>query len=87
MYWDDVSFVIRSKTRTLVLSQLESEKTPTILSQRLHMSLPNISRALGDLTEKGLVENMTPKARVGKIFVASKRGRLVLEKIRKMNES
>lgn len=87
MSWNEVSFVIRSKTRSLVLAQLESEKTPTILSSKLHTSLPNISRTLRELTGMGLVESVTPRARVGKIFVASKRGRLVLEKIRKMNES
>ncbi|MGI0081103.1 MAG: ArsR family transcriptional regulator [Nitrososphaerales archaeon] len=84
MSWEEVSYVIRSKTRKLVLMHLESEKTPTILSKELHISMPNVSRALAQLRQKGLVDCMTPRARVGKIFVVSNKGRSVLEKVRKM---
>lgn len=84
MSWDEVSYVIRSKTRKLVLTRLESEKTPTILSHELHTSLPNVSRALSELQQRGLVECVTPKTRVGKIFVASDKGRAVLKKVRQM---
>ena len=84
MAWEEVSFVIHSRTRKAVLAALEKEKTPTILARELHTSLPNGSRALRELRSRGLVEPLTPGARVGKIFVTSAKGRRVLAKIREM---
>lgn len=84
MSWEDVSFVIGSKTRRAVLTSLEKEKTPTILARELHTSLPNVSRALRELRNKGLIESLTPSSRVGKIFVASDKGRKVLARVREM---
>ncbi len=86
MSWDDVSYVVRSKTRAAVLLKLASAKTPTILARELHMSLPNISRALRELQSKGLIELVTPKARLGKIFVASERGKSVSSKLKDMEK-
>jgi len=74
------------KTRRAVLTALEKEKTPTILARELHTSLPNISRALRELRSKGLVDSLTPSSRVGKIFVASERGRRTLERVREMSK-
>lgn len=84
MSWDAVSYVVRSRTRKAVLMGLESEKTPTILAKELRTSLPNISRALRELQSKGLVECVTPNARVGKIFIITKKGRDVLEKAKRL---
>lgn len=84
MSWEDVGFVIHSKTRKAVLTALVRERTPTILARELHTSLPNISRALRELQAKGLVECMTPRTRVGKIFAASAKGRKVLGRVGEM---
>ena len=84
MSWEEVSYVIGSKTRKAVLTQLEKEKTPTILAKDLHTSLPNISRALRELQAKGLIESLTPGSRVGKIFVTTEKGKIVLKRVRVM---
>jgi len=84
MSWENVSFVIGSKTRKAVLLKLDTAKTPTILARELHTSIPNISRALRELQSKGLIECVTPKARVGKIFTITEEGKAVAARIKEM---
>ena len=86
MSWENVSFVVSSKTRKTVLMKLETAKTPTILARELNTSIPNISRALRELQSKGLIECVTPKARVGKIFMVTQEGKTVLMIVRQMGE-
>jgi predicted transcriptional regulator len=87
MSWDDVSYVLRSKTRKAILTKLDTPKTPTLLAQELHTSTPNISRALRELLGRKLIESLTPKERSGKLFVASKHGRLVSSKVKEISEA
>ena len=84
MSWEDVSYVLRSKTRKAVLLQLETPKTPSLLAQELHTSTPNVSRALKELLAKNLIESLTPKARSGKLLVATKKGRAISSKVREI---
>ena len=84
MAWEDISYVLRSKTRKSVLAKLERAKTPTILAKELHTSIPNISRALRELQSRSLIESLTPDARVGKIFQATQKGREVLQKAKEI---
>jgi len=84
MSWENVSFVVSSKTRKTVLMKLETAKTPTILARDLNTSIPNISRALRELQSKELIECVTPKARVGKIFMVTQEGKAVLMRVKQM---
>ena len=84
MSWENVSFVVRSKTRKAVLMKLDTAKTPTILARELHTSIPNISRALRELQSKMLIECVTPKARVGKISIVTQEGEAVLIRVKQM---
>lgn len=86
MSWDEVSFIIAGRVRRAVLEKLEREMTPTALAHELGTSLANVSRALRELQSRGLVECLTPGARVGKIFSATKKGRAVLLRARQMQE-
>ncbi len=58
--------------------------TPTALARELVASLTNVRRALRELQSKELVECLTPGARVGKIFSATRKGRAVLSRVRQM---
>ncbi len=84
MSWEDVSFVIRSKTRKSIIAQLHAPKTPTLLTRELHLSIANISRGLRELQSAGLVECLTPEVRVGKIFALTGKGKKVSSKIGSM---
>lgn len=55
--WDAVSFSIRSKYRVAVLDQLEAgPRTPAQIATAADLALAHISRAIGELRERGLVE-------------------------------
>jgi len=82
--WEDVSYVLRSKTRKAVLLRLETPKTPTLLAKELRTSSPNNSRTLKELVSHKLVESLTPKARSGKLLVATKQGREVASKLKEI---
>ncbi len=86
MSWKDVSYVIASKTRKAIVLKLDSPRTPTFLAKDLNINLANVSRALTELEEKGIAVCLTPKQRVGKIYSLTKKGKNVLDKIRKMEQ-
>lgn len=77
MDWDDVSYVLRSKTRKAVLISLEHPKTPTSVARELGISTPNVSRALRELRERRLIVSLTPTARSGKLLQVTQQGRLI----------
>lgn len=68
------------------MMSLETAKTPTMLANELHTSIANISRALHQLQSKGLAECITPKARVGRIYVATRKGREASKKVKEMGD-
>lgn len=84
MSWNDVSYVIGSKTRKAVVERLETPRTPTFLAHDLDVNLANISRSLTELEKKGIVVCLTPKHKVGKIYSLTKKGTALLAKMQKM---
>jgi len=84
MSWKDISYIIRSKIRKAVILELRTPKTPTMLARLLKTSLPNVSRALRQLEDKGFVTCLTPEEKVGKIYSLTEKGEQVLEKITEM---
>ena len=86
MSWEDVSYVIASKTRKSIVLKLDSPRTPTFLAKDLSVNLANISRALAELEEKGIVTCLTPEQRVGRIYSLTKKGNKTSDTIRDMEE-
>lgn len=87
MSWNDVSYVIASKTRKAVLLKLETPRTPTFLSKELDVNLANISRGLAELEDKNIVVCLTPNQKVGKIYALTKKGNDITSKIKAMEKS
>lgn len=87
MSWDEVSYVIASKTRKSILPRLETPRTPTFLAKDLSLNLANVSRALAELEDRNVVVCLTPKQKVGKIYSLTKKGKDILSKMRKMEVS
>lgn len=87
MSWNDVSYVIASKTRKAVLLKLETPRTPTFLSKELDVNLANISRGLAELEDKSIVVCLTPNQKVGKIYALTKKGNDIISKIKAMEKS
>jgi predicted transcriptional regulator len=84
MSWNDVSYVIASKTRKAIILKLDTPRTPTFLAKDLDLNLANISRAITELEDKGIVVCLTPKQKVGKIYSVTKKGKDIVSKIQKM---
>jgi predicted transcriptional regulator len=87
MSWNDVSYVIASKTRKSIIFKLEIPRTPTFLAKDLDLNLANISRAITELEDKGIVICLTPKQKVGKIYSLTKKGKDVILKVKKIEVS
>lgn len=87
MSWDEVSYVIASKTRKSILARLDTPRTPTFLARDLNINLANVSRALSELENKKIIVCLTPEQKVGKIYSLTKKGKDVLDKMTKMEES
>jgi predicted transcriptional regulator len=82
--WKLCSYVIRGKNRKRVFLALETPKTPTQLSDDLNIHLPHVSRALGELESKKLVECLAPGEKVGRIYRLSVEGKRVLRAAKEM---
>jgi len=87
MSWDEISYVIASKTRKSIVVKLDTPRTPTFLAKDLSINLANVSRALAELEGKNVVVCLTPKQKVGKIYSLTKKGKDIIVKIKKMEES
>jgi len=74
MNWELYSYVIRSKYRRKILLSLSNPKTPSQLADELSINLSHVSRALKELEEKMIVECLTPKVKVGRIYRRTKFG-------------
>jgi DNA-binding transcriptional ArsR family regulator len=74
--WDDASFVISSPYREATLTRLaDSPATPSQIAGDSSMDISHVSRALGDLRERALVELLVPEERKkGRIYGLTDRG-------------
>lgn len=82
--WELLSFM-QGKIRREVLTSLEEgPKTPSRLAEDNGENLSHISRALKELTSKGLVECMTPQQSKNRIYRITQEGRQVLDELEKL---
>ena len=79
--YDLVSFVGRGKVRKKVLKALIKTNSPTELARQMDIERSTISRAILELTEKGLVECLTPDERMGRYYRTTETGRKVMDVI------
>ena len=87
MSWEEISYVVASKTRKLIILKLETPRTPTFLAKDLSVNLANISRSLSELEEKGIVICLTPEQRMGKIYSLTKKGIKASDTIKNMEKA
>ena len=82
MSWNDVGFVLASRYRRDVLNALKKgPRTPSIISREMSLHIEHVSRALGELVTRNLVEILTPERRRGKLYCLTSKGKEVIEKI------
>jgi len=81
-----ISFVKRGKNRKEVFLALDKPMIPSELVIKIYGKSSNtsfniVSRALAELTEKGLVEILNPEERTGRIYRRTKFGERVCKEI------
>jgi len=87
MSWNEVSYVVASKTRHAIMLQLDTHKTPTLLANILNINLPTVSRALAELHNTKMVVCMTPHQRDGRIYSLTKKGKDIKLSVKTMKGS
>jgi DNA-binding PadR family transcriptional regulator len=82
--WELVSFTQGHVRKTCLESLALGPKTPASIARLSKEHLPHVSRALRELTEKGLVECLTPNMPKNRIYGITGKGKEVLEKLKQM---
>jgi DNA-binding transcriptional ArsR family regulator len=81
--WDLVSYVIRSQYRTAVLRRLvDGPATPSQIASEADFAIAHVSRALGELREKELVELLVSEdQRKGRVYGITEEGERVWDRM------
>jgi len=82
MDWELYSFIVRSDRRKGILVSLNKPKTPTEISKEVKVSVAHVSRTLKEFSKKGIIECLTPKAKVGRIYQLTAEGKILLEMLK-----
>ena len=64
----------------------ERIQTPTELKSKYRVPISRISAVLKDLIENGLVNNLTPERRKGKLYSLTEKGKLILREIHEISK-
>jgi len=86
-----VGYIKRGKNRHKVFLTLDKPMIPSEIAKsefghRAGASLNIVSRALGELAKKGLVEVVNPEESSGRIYRRTKTGETVAKKIRELEK-
>jgi len=82
-----ISFVKRGKNRKIVFLALDKPMMPSELVIKIYEKNSNtyfniVSRALAELTKKGIVEILNPKERTGRIYQRTKIGDKIYKQVK-----
>ena len=81
MSTNDYAWVLRGSQRKRVLMVMDKEKIPSQLSKETKLSLNNTSDTLRLMKEKGIVKCLNEKDKTGRLYVVTKKGKAVRDKI------
>lgn len=79
--WDGVSFIYSSKYRGMVLDELaDRPKATSKIAESQDVDMSHVSRALGELRERDVVELLVDEdTRKGRIYALTEKGEEVAE--------
>ena len=85
--WDEISYVISSQYRIDVLEQLsDGPSTPSQIASDTGNSIAHVSRALGDLRKRDLVDLLVSEERTkGRVYGTTDKGETVWRTIEAEN--
>jgi len=82
--WELLSYILASQYRKKILKVLLNGPTiPKEIAKKTDLRISHVSAVLKDLSRKELVECITPKARKGRIYRVTEKGKALIEKINK----
>ncbi len=78
-------WVLSVDRRVLVMKEIHENELikASEISEKTGRSLQNISRALRELEEHGLIECLTPEKHTWKRYILTEKGAMIFEKLRK----
>lgn len=83
-YWEKYSYVMASKHRKKVLlSLLDHPKMPTQIGEETGLRVSHVSRALREMTSKGITTCLTPEVKKGRIYALTNDGKKIGKSMRK----
>jgi predicted transcriptional regulator len=82
MEWETAGLLKASLHRQQILKMLRTQPmTPSEIAKTLSVHLSQVTRNLGELEERGLVECKNPQMRKGRIYAITRRGTDILTKM------
>lgn len=85
--WELLSF-IKGRTRSLCLKELATgPKTPGMIAKSSQVHLSHISRALRELSEKGVAECVTPDTTKNRFYRITNLGTKLLQNLAEIDDS
>ena len=85
--WNLIAFAQGKVKRECLMQLTESPKPPKIIAKNLKRSLPSISRAIIQLSEKGLVECINPDRINNRFYKITNLGLEVVKELKVINKS
>lgn len=80
--WNEIGFIASSKYREKIFLELNlNESTPKELSELTDIALPNVTRALKELEERGLLECLNPDFKRGRLYAPTEMGKQIFKVI------
>ncbi len=80
--WNEIGFIASSKYREKIFLELNLNKsTPKELSDLTDIALPNVTRALKELEDRGLVECLNPDFKRGRLYAPTEGGKQIFKTI------
>jgi len=83
MDWETLSFVKSSKRRKAILLTLDTPSTPSEIADKIGVSVSHVSRTLAEFVEKGIIECLTPDAKIGRLYERTKTGNEIVKYLEK----
>lgn len=76
--WNEIGFIGSSKYRKKIFIELNlNEITPKELSKLTNIALPNVTRALKELEDTGMVECLNPDFKKGRLYAPTLMGKQI----------
>ncbi|MBU2589818.1 MAG: MarR family transcriptional regulator [Nanoarchaeota archaeon] len=79
---EELSWIKRGKQRREIIVHIKGLQTPTEIAKDSGYSLNHTSRILNELKKHKFVKILNPKAKTGRLYQLTERGKIIKDKIK-----